>query len=108
MTIATAAALAALLSAAAFSSAALAYTSHNDLDKRPVEAIAGDLGVTPEIFVACFCDVRPAEDFHPTTGRERANKAILLPCLQKANPALTNDRLDAVMDSYRGRHLAGT
>ena len=33
--------------------------------------------------------------------RERANKAILLPCLQAANPSITNASLDAVMDKYR-------
>ncbi len=84
---------------------ASAYTSHNDLDKRPVEAIASELGVAPEIFVTCFYDVVPDGDFSPTGAQQRANKAVLLPCLQKANASITNDRLDAVMDKYRGQHI---
>ena len=104
----TAAALAALLSLSALAPmAALAYTSHNDLDKRPVDAIAGELGVAPDVFVACFYDVQPATDFSPSGERQRANKAILLPCLQKANPAITNEGLDRVMNKYRGQHLTG-
>lgn len=70
--------------------------------KRPVAAIAADLDITPEQFVACFSNVRPApQGTRPTRERERANKKILLPCLQKANPEITNARLDAVMDKYR-------
>ncbi len=69
---------------------------------RPVNAISHDLGVTPEQFVACFRNVNPAPKGTRASGaRERANKAILLPCLQKANPAITNATLDAVMDKYR-------
>lgn len=70
---------------------------------RPVTAISRDLGVTPSQFVACFNNV------HPTPGgarpesatRVHANKRVLLGCLRKANPAITNDSLDAVMDRYR-------
>jgi len=29
------------------------------------------------------------------------SKSILLPSLQAANPAITNDMLDAMMDKYR-------
>ena len=69
---------------------------------RPVNAISHDLGVTPQQFVACFRNVTPApKGAPPTADRQRANKAILLPCLQKANPSITNDTLDAVMDKYR-------
>lgn len=69
---------------------------------RPVGKIAADLGVTPDQFVACFSNVNPApKGTAPTGARERANKAVLLPCLQKANPALTNAKLDQVMDKYR-------
>lgn len=76
--------------------------------KRPVAAISRDLGVKPEQFVACFAHVRPARHGeHPTRQRTHANKAVLLPCLQRANPAITNERLDAVMDKYRpGGHAA--
>ena len=82
-----------------------AYPAHNDLDKRPVAAIAKELGVTPDTFVSCFYNVSPDKNFNPTNDQERSNKAILLPCLQAANPAITNDRLDTVMDKYRGQHL---
>lgn len=69
---------------------------------RPVEAISRDLGVTPDQFVACFWNVNPApRGVKATSAREHANKAILLPCLQKANPSITNASLDAVMDKYR-------
>lgn len=69
---------------------------------RPVEAISHDLGVTPAQFVACFNDVNPAPKGTKASGaREHANKAVLLPCLQRANPAITNDSLDVVMDRYR-------
>lgn len=102
----TAAALAALASLSVLAPAtAPAYTAHNDLDKRPVEAIAGELGVAPEVFVACFYDVQPDKDFDPSGAQQRANKAILLPCLQKANPDITNDRLDTVMNKYRGQQV---
>ena len=104
----TAVALAAITSLALLApSATSAYTSHNDLDKRPVAAIAGELGVSADTFVACFYNVAPAEDFTPTPERERANKAILLPCLQAKNPAISNDWLDKVMDRYRGQRVAG-
>jgi len=69
---------------------------------RPVEAIAGELGVTPLQFATCFAGVTPARTAAELNGeRERDNKAILLPCLQAINPDITNDRLDAVMDKYR-------
>ncbi len=69
---------------------------------RPVAAIGHDLGVTPAEFVACFWNVNPApRGTVAGSVREHANKAILLPCLQKANPSITNSSLDAVMDKYR-------
>ena len=69
---------------------------------RPVEAIAGELGVTPLQFATCFAGVTPARTQAELNGeRERNNKAILLPCLQAINPDITNDRLDAVMNKYR-------
>ncbi len=69
---------------------------------RPVVAISHDLGVTPEQFVACFWNVNPApRGTTPTAERQRANKAVLLACLQHANASITNDSLDAVMDRYR-------
>ncbi len=69
---------------------------------RPVNAISHDLGVTPQQFVACFWNVNPApKGTMPTGERQQANKAILLPCLREANPSITNNSLDAVMDKYR-------
>ena len=69
--------------------------------KRPTDRISADLGVSEATFVACFYNVTPAQGFEPDAAYQRANKAILLPCLQQANPAITNDGLDAVMDRYR-------
>lgn len=69
--------------------------------KRPTDRISADLGVSEPTFIACFFDVTPAQGFEPDAAYQWANKAILLPCLQKANPAITNDSLDAVMDRYR-------
>ncbi|WP_413203370.1 hypothetical protein [Rhodospirillum sp. A1_3_36] len=70
--------------------------------KRPVGRISADLGITPDQFVACFNNVNPVgAGQRTTTKRVHANKAVLLPCLQKANPDITNDSLDRVMDRYR-------
>ncbi len=69
---------------------------------RPVVAVSHDLGVTPQQFVACFRNVNPApQGTTPTRERQMANKAILLSCLQQANPSISNESLDAVMDKYR-------
>lgn len=78
-----------------------ATMKHND-PNRPVAAIAADLDVTTQEFVDCFYNVNPAPKGTKASGaRERANKAILLPCLQDANPSITNAKLDSVMDKYR-------
>jgi len=70
--------------------------------KRPVASVAAALEITPDQFVACFNDVNPAPKGTKASGaREHANKAILLPCLQLANPNITNDWLDRVMDDHR-------
>ncbi|MBI1214602.1 MAG: hypothetical protein GC185_02140 [Alphaproteobacteria bacterium] len=77
--------------------------------KRPVAAIAHDLGVTPGQFVACFDMVNPTPGGNrpESETRVKSNKAALLPCLQKANPDITNEKLDEVMDRYRpGGHEA--
>jgi hypothetical protein len=73
-----------------------------DDPKRPVEKIGKDLGLQPEQFRQCFSNVSPAPaGQRPESERTHANKAVLLGCLQKSNPAITNDSLDAVMDRYR-------
>jgi hypothetical protein len=75
---------------------------------RPVAAISRDLGVTQDQFIACFHDVQPAPPgTHPTSQETHTNKAHLLGCLQQANPSITNQSLDTVMDRYRpGGHEA--
>lgn len=69
--------------------------------KRPTDKIAADLNVPEEVFIECFSDVMPDRDHNPSGAKQRANKAILLPCLQAANPEITNRLLDDVMDRYR-------
>lgn len=79
-----------------------AATMKRNDPNRPVAAIAADLDVTTQEFVDCFYNVNPAQKGTKASGtRERANKAILLPCLQDANPSITNVKLDSVMDKYR-------
>lgn len=68
---------------------------------RPTDRIAADLGIEEVVFIECFKPVKPEPGKYPTGAQQRANKAILLPCLQKANPAISNERLDIVMDKYR-------
>ena len=79
-----------------------------DDPKRPVAEISRDLGVQPSEFRACFANVSPAPaGERPSAERARSNKAKLLGCLQGANPKITNESLDAVMDKYRpGGHEA--
>jgi len=70
--------------------------------KRPVHSIAKSLDITAAQFVACFNDVNPAPKGTKASGaREKANKDILLPCLQAANSEITNAKLDQVMDAHR-------
>lgn len=74
----------------------------NNDPKRPVESIARSLDITAAEFVACFNDVNPAPKGTKASGaREKSNKDILLPCLQAANPEITNAKLDQVMDAHR-------
>lgn len=68
---------------------------------RPTDRISRDLGVTQAQFIACFEPVQPAVGERPTSERTHANKRLLLGCLQAANPAITNESLDTVMDRYR-------
>ena len=71
--------------------------------KRPVKDISHDLGVTEQQFVECFNHVNPTPGGNrpESTQRVHANKKVLLDCLKKANPSITNDSLDKVMDKYR-------
>ncbi|WP_319532446.1 hypothetical protein [uncultured Cohaesibacter sp.] len=68
---------------------------------RPTGKIARDLGIPEAAFIRCFKPVRPEPGKNPSGAKQRQNKAILLPCLQKANPSITNRKLDQVMDRYR-------
>ncbi|WP_172292555.1 hypothetical protein [Pseudoruegeria sp. HB172150] len=68
---------------------------------RPTDLIAADLGIPEQAFIDCFANVRPDPDHTPSGARQHANKAVLLPYLQAANPAITNASLDTVMDRYR-------
>lgn len=68
---------------------------------RPTDKIAADLDIEEAVFIECFLPVNPEPDKFPSGAEQRANKALLLPCLQKANPAISNERLDRVMDKYR-------
>jgi hypothetical protein len=73
-----------------------------DDPRRPVDQISRDLGVSPDQFRACFNDVKPApKGSLPGSNQKQANKAVLLGCLQRANPSITNGSLDQVMDRYR-------
>lgn len=70
--------------------------------QRPVDLIGPELGVTGAQFAKCFEAVNPApRGTAPSKAREQANKAVLLPCLQALNPAITNDLLDSVSNKYR-------
>ena len=90
-------------SSVAFAQAPFAATGvMRDDPNRPVNAISKDLGVTPEQFRTCFSHVNPApRGAMPEGNQKHANKAVLLSCLQKANPSISNDSLDQVMDRYR-------
>lgn len=80
----------------------LSQSAFADQDpNRLTDRIAQDLQIEEAVFIECFKPVNPEPDKYPSGAEQRANKAILLPCLQNANPAITNDRLDAVMDKYR-------
>ncbi|MBD8890224.1 hypothetical protein IG616_01575 [Labrenzia suaedae] len=68
---------------------------------RPTDKIAADLGIEEQVFLTCFDPVRPEPGKYPSRAQQQANKALLLPCLQKANPRITNELLDQTMDRYR-------
>jgi hypothetical protein len=68
---------------------------------RPVNLVAGALGVPPEVFREAFSHVHPAgpDSGGPTREEARANKAALMAVLGKYG--ITNDRLDEVSNRYR-------
>jgi hypothetical protein len=64
---------------------------------RPVEAIARDLGVTPDQFREAFKLVNPApRGQEPTRAQRERNRRVLSEAL-----GVDPEKLDAVMDKYR-------
>lgn len=91
-----------IMAAAATSLAWTATPVAADQDpNRPTDKISADLGIDETVFIACFEPVNPDPDKDPDEARQRDNKALLLSCLQAANPSITNDMLDSVMDRHR-------
>ena len=68
---------------------------------RDVLCVSQQIGVSEDAFRTCFLPVMPDPGHHPDGQTQRANKAMLLPCLQEANPSLTNEALDKAMDACR-------
>ena len=68
---------------------------------RDVLCATRQINVSKAQFEKCFEPVRPAKSHAPNGKRQRDNKALLLPCLQKANPQLANRALDKAMDACR-------
>lgn len=71
------------------------------INERPTDLVAAGLGIPEQVFIDCFSGVSPDPGKDPSGAQQHSNKAILLPCLQAENPAITNDMLDSVMDKYR-------
>jgi hypothetical protein len=70
--------------------------------QRLVMAASHDLGVSPWHFAGCFREARAAVPAGAdASAREQARDAVLLPCLQKANPAITAETLTATIARYR-------
>lgn len=64
---------------------------------RPVDAVAKDLGVTPDKFRTCFKSVSPApKGERPKPGQREQNRKVLSECL-----GVSPEALDTVMDKHR-------
>jgi hypothetical protein len=75
--------------------------------RRVMGEMSRDLGVTAQQLVGCFRNARDTlQAAEPGPERDEARNAVLLPCLQKTNPAITDDSLDAVMGKYRPQSRA--
>ncbi len=73
---------------------------------RPVNLIAGALGVAPEVFRGAFSQVRPAPaGTEPAGERVRENKEVLLAAL--GPHGITNERLDTASNYYRYNRSRG-
>jgi hypothetical protein len=66
---------------------------------RDVACVSEQIDVSEAAFRCCFLPVRPDPDHRPDGATQRANKAMLLPCLRA--PQLTNHALDMAMDACR-------
>jgi len=82
---------------AVFASPALA----DDDPNRDVLCVSEQIGISEDAFRTCFLPVMPDPGHHPDGETQRANKAMLLPCLWQGNPSLTNEALDKAMDACR-------
>ncbi len=90
-----------LVLALLFSMSGISIAAADDDPNRDVGCISSQIGVSDAQFRTCFLPVMPDPDHDPDGQTQRANKAKLLPCLQEANPALTNRALDMAMDACR-------
>jgi hypothetical protein len=79
----------------------------NPVDRgRPVNLVAGALGVPPEVFRDAFSRVKPAPaGQEPNPEQVRANKSALMATLSPYG--ITNERLDTVSGRYRYRRDKG-
>ncbi|MDC0737945.1 hypothetical protein N6L24_06620 [Cognatishimia sp. SS12] len=93
--------LAAIVVLGGLSLATIATSETFQRGDRPTHLISADLGVSEEAFIHCFSNVQRDPNHAPSGVRQKMNKAVLLPCLQAENTAITNDLLDEVMDRYR-------
>ena len=73
---------------------------------RPVNLVAGGLGVKPEVFREAFSRVHPAPPGQqPDPEEVRRNKEVLLGALSQYG--ISNDMLDSVSNYYRYRRERG-
>ncbi|PTQ75198.1 hypothetical protein [Celeribacter persicus] len=80
----------------------------------PTAEIAKDLGVTETQLTSCFGANRPqpgerkAPPKEATSGQRPEDRGLpteILSCLQKANPKLTTERVQSVMQAHRPQPL---
>lgn len=64
-------------------------------------------GITATAWRRCFAGVQPAHHGNPSGELQRRNKAIQFGCLKKLAPTLTNDMVDKVMNTCRGKDNGG-
>ncbi|MEM9243715.1 MAG: hypothetical protein AAGA27_06630 [Pseudomonadota bacterium] len=62
--------------------------------------------ITAKNWRKCFLPVKPSKQGKPSKELQRKNKKAQFACLKELAPKLTNDMVDAVMDSCRPKHKA--